>query len=64
MYLMRMNSKDLIRELQQQGWKLYRIRGSHHIFKHPHNTNTIVVPHPKNDLGIGLVKSILKQMKG
>jgi len=63
---MRMNSKDLIRELQQAGWQLYRVKGSHHIFKHPANNQTIVVPHPKKDLGIGLVKSIRKQagMKG
>ncbi|ASG21103.1 type II toxin-antitoxin system HicA family toxin [Nitrospirillum viridazoti] len=56
-----MESVDLIRELQAVGWVLNRVRGSHHVFKHPHRPGTLVVPHPKKDLGMGLVAAIRKQ---
>ncbi len=36
-------------------------KGSHHIFKHPVKTGQITVPHPKKDLGVGLVQKLLKQ---
>ena len=56
-----MKSADLIRELEQAGWKLDRVRGSHHIFKHPHRSGQVVVPHPKKDLGKGLIAAIRRQ---
>jgi len=56
-----MKSADLIRELQQIGWYLDRVRGSHHVFKHPTRSGIVVVPHPKKDLGTGLVTAIRKQ---
>ncbi|MDR3416903.1 MAG: type II toxin-antitoxin system HicA family toxin [Nevskia sp.] len=48
-----MKSADLIKELKAAGWKLDRVRGSHHQFKHPTIGLTITVPHPKKDLGRG-----------
>ena len=56
-----MKSVDLIRELKQAGWKLNRVRGSHHVFTHPERPGIVVVPHPKKDLGEGLVKAIRQQ---
>ena len=56
-----MNSADLIRELKQAGWRLERVRGSHHVFRHPARPGIVVVPHPKKDLGLGLVKAIKGQ---
>lgn len=56
-----MKSADLIRELKQAGWKLNRVRGSHHVFTHPQRPGIVVVPHPKKDLGAGLVKAIRQQ---
>lgn len=56
-----MKSADLIRELTSGGWVLDRVRGSHHVFKHPGRVGHIVVPHPKKDLGRGLVAAIRKQ---
>jgi len=53
-------SADLIRELERAGWTLGRISGSHHIFiksGHP----PISVPHPRKDLGVGLVHKLRKQ---
>ncbi len=54
-------SAALIRELEAAGWVLARIRGSHHVFKHQVRRGHVVVPHPKKDLGIGLVAAIRKQ---
>ena len=53
-----MTSADLIRDMQRAGWTLDRVNGSHHIFKHPNRLGIVVVPHPKKDLGQGLVKAI------
>lgn len=55
-----MNSSKLIRMLEDSGWVLDRVRGSHHVFKHPTKQNHLTVPHPKKDLPIGTVNSILK----
>ena len=56
-----MTSTDLIRLLRQAGWLLDRAAGSHHVFKHPGRPGIVVVPHPKKDLGTGLVKAIHRQ---
>jgi predicted RNA binding protein YcfA (HicA-like mRNA interferase family) len=56
-----MKSGDLIKELQAAGWVLDRVRGSHHVFVHPTKPGIVVVPHPKKDLGKGLVAKIRKQ---
>jgi predicted RNA binding protein YcfA (HicA-like mRNA interferase family) len=55
------NSRDIKRRLEREGWRLDRIQGSHHVFKHPASRETIVLPHPKKDLGPGLVRVIYKQ---
>ncbi len=54
-------SADLIRELTAAGWLLDRVRGSHHVFKHPGRPGHVVVPHPRKDLGVGLVAAIRRQ---
>ena len=55
-----MTSKEVIKKLTDDGWVLRGIKGSHHIYTHPHKSGHISVPHPKKDLGIGLVKKLLK----
>lgn len=56
-----MKSAELIRQLQKAGWELRAIRGSHHVFQHPQRPGHLTVPHPKKDLGKGLVHKILRQ---
>jgi predicted RNA binding protein YcfA (HicA-like mRNA interferase family) len=56
-----MNSTRLIRMLEDDGWRQIRVNGSHHHFKHPMKKGLVTVPHPKKDLPIGTVNSILKQ---
>ncbi len=55
------NSRDIKQRLEKDGWVLVRVAGSHHVFKHPSSRETIVLPHPKKDLGPGLVRTIYKQ---
>ncbi|MCB1174484.1 MAG: type II toxin-antitoxin system HicA family toxin [Leptospiraceae bacterium] len=47
--------------LKQDGWVLHNAKGSHHQFKHHKKPGKVTVPHPKKDLPIGTVSSILKQ---
>jgi predicted RNA binding protein YcfA (HicA-like mRNA interferase family) len=56
-----MSSRELIAEMKADGWHLDRFKGSHHMFKHSAKPGTVVVPHPKKDLGKGLVNAIRKQ---
>lgn len=56
-----MKSASLIRWLKLDGWVLARIHGSHHVFKHPCKEGIVVVPHPRKDLGRGLVAAIMDQ---
>lgn len=56
-----MNSKDIIKQLEADGWSLRGAKGSHHVYTHPTKLGHISVPHPKRDLGVGLVNKLLKQ---
>jgi predicted RNA binding protein YcfA (HicA-like mRNA interferase family) len=56
-----MKSAAVIRDLEAAGWVLNRVRGSHHVFRHPARPGSVVVPHPKKDLGTGLLAAIRKQ---
>lgn len=56
-----MDSKALIRMLVAAGWQEVRVAGSHHTFKHADRAMILTVPHPKKDLPIGTINSILKK---
>jgi predicted RNA binding protein YcfA (HicA-like mRNA interferase family) len=60
-YNTQINSKELLKLLERDGWIVRNSKGSHHVFKHPVKTGHITVPHPKKDLGVGLVQKLLKQ---
>lgn len=55
------NSRDIFRRLEREGWILARVAGSHHTFKNPISGRILVLPHPKKDLGKGLVAKIYTQ---
>lgn len=61
MYDKEMDSRDLIKKLQKDGWELVAVKGSHHQYKHPVKKGRVTVPHPKRDLPKGTVNSIYKQ---
>ena len=56
-----MNSAALIKQIKADGWVLVHTVGSHHQFKHPTKPGKVTVPHPKKDLPLPTVRSILKQ---
>lgn len=56
-----MNSRELIAELEADGWFKVAQKGSHVQFKHEAKKGRVTVPHPKQDVPIGTVRSILKQ---
>jgi predicted RNA binding protein YcfA (HicA-like mRNA interferase family) len=58
-----MNSRDVIRVLEAEGWVLKRVTGSHHHFMHPASPGIATVPHPKKDLPIGTLRSIERQTR-
>ena len=62
-YNVLMNSKELIKALEKDGWVLRGSKGSHHVFNLPRKAGHITVPYPKKDLGIGLVQMLLKQAR-
>jgi len=55
-----MDSKTIIKQLEDDGWLQVRVKGSHHHFKHPVKPGLVTIPHPKKDLPIGTVRNILK----
>lgn len=49
---MGMTAKQVIKILRKHGWKLNRVRGSHHVFIKPGEKRPVVVPvHGNIDLG-------------
>ncbi|HAN10646.1 MAG TPA: addiction module toxin, HicA family [Clostridiales bacterium] len=56
-----MNSREVIKKIHKNGWKLDRVTGSHHIFIQEGKGTIVTVPHPKKDIPIGTIKSIEKQ---
>lgn len=55
------SSLQLLKKLEEDGWYVIRVRGSHQQLKHPFKKETVTVPHPKKDLPKKTVKSIFKQ---
>ena len=55
------NSSQVIKLLQADGWFLLHTFGSHRQFRHPTKPGKVTVPHPKKDLPLPTVRSIMKQ---
>lgn len=56
-----MNSKQVIKQLEADGWQLVRVKGSHHQFKHPAKPGWVTVKHPDGDIPKGTLGSIKRQ---
>lgn len=56
-----MNSKQVIKKLEAEGWYLARVKGSHHQFKHSDKPGLVTVKHPDGDIPTGTLRSIEKQ---
>jgi len=56
-----MNSRDVVKALERNGWVEVARRGSHAQFKHPAKAGRVTVPHPKRDIAAGTLRSIERQ---
>ena len=56
-----MRSRDVIKELKNDGWYEVNQAGSHKQFKHPTKKGRVTVPHPNRNIPIGTLKNIEKQ---
>lgn len=56
-----MNSREIIKRLERDGWQLVRTKGSHRQYKHPDRPGRVTVPHPKKDFPVSTLKSIFRQ---
>lgn len=54
-----MKGKDLVKVLQQNGWRIDRINGSHHVMKKGNLTE--IIPVHNTDIPTGLLNKILKR---
>lgn len=54
-----MKGKDLVKVLQQNGWRIDRINGSHHVMKKGDRTE--IIPVHSTDIPTGLLNKILKR---
>ncbi len=59
-----MKVREVLRLLQDDGWRLDRVRGSHQQFTHPWKPGTVTVAgQPGDELARGTLNSILKQAR-
>jgi predicted RNA binding protein YcfA (HicA-like mRNA interferase family) len=56
-----MNSREVIRLIEADGWRRVAQRGSHLQFKHPRKPGRVTVVHPEKDIAIGTLRHIEKQ---
>jgi predicted RNA binding protein YcfA (HicA-like mRNA interferase family) len=61
--LPRLRGKEIVRVLQQLGFVVDRVRGSHVFLKHPDGRATSVPVHSGETIGPGLFRSILRDVE-
>jgi predicted RNA binding protein YcfA (HicA-like mRNA interferase family) len=56
-----MNSREIIRLLEEDGWQRVGQKGSHVQFKHPVKPGRVTVPHPEKEIPAKTLRSIERQ---
>ena len=56
-----MDSVQLIKRLESEGWVRVGGKGDHMKFKHPNKQGHMVVPHPRKDMLTGTLRNIYRQ---
>ncbi len=57
-----MKVREIIKVIEDDGWRHVRTKGSHRQFKHDDKPGVVTVPgHLGDDIAIGTLNSILKQ---
>ena len=57
--LSQVNGARVVRALRRVGWEVQRIRGSHHIMRHPQRPGVIIVPVHRKPVSKGTLNDIL-----
>jgi len=58
----RVKVREVIKLIEEDGWRLSRTRGSHRQYKHPTRPGLVTIPGKLGkDLPVGLQRSILRQ---
>ena len=55
------SSRELIKLLELDDWRLVNVDGSHHHYKHPTKSGKVTITHPRKDIPKKKLKSISKQ---
>ncbi len=55
------SSREVIKMLKQDGWYEVNCVGDHHQFKHLTKKGRVTITHPRKDIPLGTLKSILAQ---
>lgn len=59
-----MKIREVIRLIEDDGWYLVTMKGSHRQYKHPTKSGRVTIAgHPSDDLSPGTLNSVLKQAK-
>lgn len=58
-----LKARDVIRALKLMGFQEIRQTGAHIFFRHPDGRVTLVPKHGGSDIGRGLLRQILKEIK-
>ena len=54
--------REVMRLIEEDGWRLVRTRGSHRQYRHPVKPGTVTIPgKPGDDLPPGTWNSVMKQ---
>ena len=57
-----MKVRDVIKQIEEGGWYLVRIRGDHRHYKHPTKKGIVTISgHPGRDMPVGTLLNVLKQ---
>jgi predicted RNA binding protein YcfA (HicA-like mRNA interferase family) len=57
-----MKVRQAIRLIEQDGWRVIAVRGSHQQYKHPHKPGRMTIAgRPSDDLAPGTLNSILNK---
>jgi predicted RNA binding protein YcfA (HicA-like mRNA interferase family) len=56
-----LDSREVLKRLKADGWRVVRVKGSHHQLQHPSKSGTVTVKHPAREYPKGTLKSIERQ---
>jgi predicted RNA binding protein YcfA (HicA-like mRNA interferase family) len=56
------SGERVVRSLERAGFKVARVRGSHHIMRHPDGRGTTVPVHQGRDVAKGTLRGILSDV--